>query len=37
VSLERLNRYLAENPYRNPWVGLLGPLEAVGSLRIPDR
>lgn len=31
VSLERLNRYLAENPYRNPWVGLLGPLEAVGG------
>ncbi|RDI95751.1 insulinase family protein [Meiothermus sp. QL-1] len=29
VDIARLNRYLAENPYRNPWVATLGPRKLV--------
>ncbi|MER3483919.1 MAG: peptidase M16, partial [Meiothermus sp.] len=25
VDTSRINRYLAESPYRNPWIGTLGP------------
>ncbi|HEU4740335.1 MAG TPA: pitrilysin family protein [Meiothermus sp.] len=33
VDLPRINRFLAENPYQDPWVGTLGPkrLEAISS------
>jgi predicted Zn-dependent peptidase len=24
VDIGRLNRYLASNPYKNPWIGILG-------------
>ncbi|MCS7057843.1 MAG: insulinase family protein [Meiothermus sp.] len=29
VDLPRVNRYLAEHPYRNPWVATLGPRRLV--------
>lgn len=27
VDLERLNRYVAANPYRDPWTAVLGPVD----------
>jgi predicted Zn-dependent peptidase len=33
VDLERINRYLAQNPYRDPWMAVLGPVsQAAASL-----
>ncbi|MCS7068096.1 MAG: pitrilysin family protein [Meiothermus sp.] len=31
VDGPRINRYLAANPYRNPWVATLGPRKLVGA------
>jgi len=33
VDLRRINRYLAENPYRDPWTALLGPVDQIVSSR----
>jgi len=31
VDLERINRYLSANPYRNPWIATLGPVEVASA------
>jgi predicted Zn-dependent peptidase len=31
IDLARMNRYLATEPYRNPWVGMLGPKKIEGE------
>ncbi|GIW24507.1 pitrilysin family protein [Meiothermus sp.] len=31
VDLERINSYLAHNPYQNPWIATLGPRKLVGT------
>lgn len=29
VDPDRINRYLAENPYRDPWTAVLGPVDQI--------
>jgi len=31
VDLPRINRYLAANPYQNPWIATLGPRKLVAA------
>lgn len=31
VDLERINRYLAHNAYRNPWMAVLGPVNQTAT------